>query len=123
MPVLTMGQWNTRRLFKLVQSPFTFTPLEQSLCVSLVAKKLSLCFCVWFYGFYCCNDESTGKPCNDREKHSLGGKKSTLKRWDSQAASGHNASFSAAEELATETAGNSYNSPVIKTTDTDHSAH
>lgn len=51
------------------------------------------------------------------------GKKSTLKRWDSQAASGHNASFSAAEELATETAGNSCNSPVIKTTDTNHSAH
>lgn len=113
-----MGRWNTSRSFKLVQSPFAFTPLEQSLCVSLVANKLSLCFCAQFYGFYGCSDESTGKPCNDREKHSLGERENTLKLWGTQAASGHNASSSAAEELATETAGDGYNSPAIKTTDT-----
>ena len=52
-----------------------------------------------------------------------GKEKNTLKPWGSQAVSGHNASFSVAEELAVETAGNGYNSPVIKTSDTDHSAH
>lgn len=118
MPVLTTGRWNTSRSFKLVQSLFAFTLLEQSLCVSLVANKLSLCFCVWVYRFYCWADESTGKPCNDRGKHWLGERKNTLKRWGSQAASGHNASFSVAEELAMETAGNGYNSPVIKTSNT-----
>lgn len=41
-----------------------------------------------------------------------------MKLWGTQAASGHNASSSAAEELATETAGDGYNSPAIKTTDT-----
>ena len=87
MPVLTVGRWNKGRLFKRVQSPFTFALLEQFFCVSLVANKLSLCFCVWFYGFYCWNDESTGKPCNDRGKHSLEERKNTLKLWRSQAPS------------------------------------
>lgn len=100
-----------------------FIPLEQSFCVSLVANEFSLCFCVWFYGVHCCSDESSGKPCNDRGKHSLGERENTLKPWDSQAASGHHASFSVAEELAKETAGDGYNSPVIKTTHRDHSAH
>lgn len=118
-----MGRWNTSRSFKLVQSPFAFTPLEQSLCVSLVAHKLSLCFCAQFCGFCGCSDESAGKPCNDREKHSLGERENTLKLWGTQAASGHNASSSAAEELATETAGDGYNSPAIKITDTGPLSH
>lgn len=108
MPVLTVGRWNKDRLFKWVQSPFAFTLLEQFFRVSLVANKLSLCFCVWFYGFYCWNDESTAKPCNDKGKHSLEERKNTLKQWGSQAPSGHNASFSLAEELTTETAGGGY---------------
>lgn len=90
-------------------------------CVSLAANKLPLCFWVWFYAFCCCNDESTGKLCNDRGKPLLGEKKITLKRWGCQAASGHNASFCVSEKLATGTAGNGYSSPVIKTMDADHS--
>lgn len=117
-PVFTAGRWNTSRSFKRVQSLFTFTLLEQSFCVSLVASKLSLCFCVWFYGFYCCNDESTGKPCNDRGKYSLEERKTTLNQWGSLAISGHNASFSLAEELTTETAGSGY-----FTCNKDNSAH
>lgn len=90
-------------------------------CVSLVANKLPLCFWVWFYAFSCCNDESTGKLCNDRGKPLPGERKITLKRWGCQAASGHNASFCVSEKLATGTAGNGYSSPVIKTMDADHS--
>lgn len=54
----------------------------------------------------------------ERSTHWGKEKKNTLKPWGTQAASGHNASSSAAEELATETAGDSYNSPAIKRTDT-----
>lgn len=114
--MLAMGWWNMSRSYKLVQSPIAVIPLEQSFYASLVANTLSLCLWVQFYGFYCCGDEHTGKPCNDREKHSLGERENTQKLWGTQAASGHNASSSAAEELATETAGNGYNSPAIKTT-------
>lgn len=99
---MNLGQSDTSRSFKVVQNFVTFTLLEQSFCVSLVANNLSLCFYVWFYGFYC-NDGSTGKPCNDREKHSLGNRKKKKKHHfeavELQAASGHSANVSVAERF------------------------
>lgn len=119
---VTRGPRGTSGSFKLVRSLAHFhrwnnLSVFHSLPISYPFVSLR------FYGFYCGSDESTGKPCNDKGQGLLGDRENTSDQWGSQAASGHDASFSVAEKRARETAGTGYHSPVIKTTHTDHSAH